>query len=233
MWRVVDDEVDSREVLERANVPALATDDPSLEVVRRELDHGDCRLGRVARSYALERVGDERTRSAARIRSRLLFHLPDLSCELVSHEILRALDQLLPCFVHGEARDLLERAERIPVRVSELLLKGLDVNLAIPEPLFLAFELDEPGVDLQLLGQHPFLDLRNLDTPVLNLAFDLAAQRDCLLARVDLRLASHRFGLALGVGEQSLAFRRAPRSRVSATTSRGLSTQRRPRQRFR
>ena len=206
MGRVVDDEVDARQVLERADVPSLAADDPALEIVRRELDHSDRRLGRVARRDALERVGDERASPTACVRSRLLLHLPHLPCELVSHEVLRTFDQLLPRFVHGQARDLLERAERVALRISELFLKRLDVNLAIPEPLLLALELGQPRVDLELLGEHPLLDLRHLDAPVLDLAFDLAPQRDGLLPRVDLSLAPHGLGLALRVGEQPLAF---------------------------
>src|SRR5689334_23635088 len=42
------DEVDAGEVLERADVAALAADDAALHVVGGELDHGDRGLGRVA-----------------------------------------------------------------------------------------------------------------------------------------------------------------------------------------
>src|SRR5436305_1254514 len=42
--RVVDDEVDAGEMLEGANVAALAADDPALHVVGRELDERDGRL---------------------------------------------------------------------------------------------------------------------------------------------------------------------------------------------
>ena len=195
------------EVLERADVPTLAADDPPLEIVRRELDDGHGRLGRVTGRDALERVGDESTCAAASVRSRLLLHLPHLAGELVSHEVLRALDELLACLVHRQTRDLLERSERIALRVAELLLESLDVNLAIAEPLLLALDLGEPRVDLELLGEHALLDLRDLDAPILHLALDLASQRDGLLARVDLSLAPHGLGLALGIGEQPLAIR--------------------------
>ncbi len=46
--RVVDDEVDAGEVLQGADVAALAADDPALHVVGGELDHRHGRLGRVA-----------------------------------------------------------------------------------------------------------------------------------------------------------------------------------------
>ena len=63
--RVVDDEVDARQVLQRADVAALAADDTALHVVGRELDHRDRRLRRMAGGDALEGVGDERCARAA------------------------------------------------------------------------------------------------------------------------------------------------------------------------
>ena len=111
--RVVDDEVDAGQVLERADVPALAADDPPLEVVGSELDDGHRRLCRMARGDALERVGDERAGPPARVRASLLLHLPHLAGELVADEVLRAVEELLACLVDGEPRDLLERGERV------------------------------------------------------------------------------------------------------------------------
>ena len=51
---VVDDEVDAGEVLERPDVSAFPPDDPSFEIVRRELDDGHRRLGGVTRGYPLK-----------------------------------------------------------------------------------------------------------------------------------------------------------------------------------
>ena len=110
----------------------------ALQVVRGELDDGDGRLGGVARRDALQRVGDQRAGAATRVGARLLLHLPHLARELVAHEVLRALDQLLARLVDGEAGDLLERGERVAVRVTKLLLERLDVHLAVAEPLLLA-----------------------------------------------------------------------------------------------
>ena len=56
-----------------------------------------------------------------------------------------------------------------------------------------------------LLLQHTLLDLGDLDTAVLHLALDLAAQRDGLLARFDLCLAANGLGLAASVVEEALA----------------------------
>ena len=216
---VVDDEVDAREVLERADVPALAADDSALEVVRSELHHRHGRLGRVARRDALERVGDERARPAARVRTRLFLHLPHLAGELVADEVLRAFEQLLARLVDGQARDLLERREGVALRLAELLLQRLDVHLAIAEPLLLPLELGQPGVGLVLLLQHTLLDLGDLDTAVLHLALDLAAQRDGLLARFDLRLAANGLGLAASVVEEALALCPGCAAPATATTA--------------
>ena len=110
---VVDDEVDAREVLERADVAAFPPDDPPLQVVRGELDDGDRRLGGVARGDALESVRHEGASTAPGIRAGLLLHLPDVSRQLVAHEVLRALEQLLLRLVNGHAGDPLELGQRL------------------------------------------------------------------------------------------------------------------------
>ena len=47
LWRVVDDEIDAGEVLECADVPTLAPDDPPFHIVGRQLDERHGRLCRV------------------------------------------------------------------------------------------------------------------------------------------------------------------------------------------
>ena len=102
MRRVVDDEVHAGEVLERPDVPALAADDPPLQVVRGKLDHGHGRLGRMACRDTLQRVRHERACSATCVRPRFLLHLTDFAGKLVADEVLRPLDQLLTGLVHCE-----------------------------------------------------------------------------------------------------------------------------------
>ncbi len=201
--RVVDDEVDAREMLERTDVAALPPDDPAFEVVRGELDHRHRGLRSVARRDALERVGHKGSRASARVGAGFLLHLPHLPCELVPDEVLRALDELLSRLVHGEAGDLLERRERLALCVAQLFLERLDVHLAVPEALLLALEVREPTVDLELFLHEPLLDLGDLNAPVLELGFDLTPQRDGLLAGVDLRLPANGVGLALAVRDQA------------------------------
>src|SRR5436190_1508551 len=73
--RVVDDEVDAGEVLERADVAALPPDDPALHVVGGKLDDRHRRFGGVAGRDTLQRVGDEVPGTSPRLDLRLLLEL--------------------------------------------------------------------------------------------------------------------------------------------------------------
>ena len=55
LGRVVDDDVDAGEGLERADVAPLAADDAALHVVARQVHHRDGRLGDVIAGVALDR----------------------------------------------------------------------------------------------------------------------------------------------------------------------------------
>ncbi len=59
LGRVVDDEVDPGRLFERADVAALAADDPALHLVRRQMDDRDRVLGGVVRGHALHRGDDD------------------------------------------------------------------------------------------------------------------------------------------------------------------------------
>ena len=56
--RVVDDQVDAGGELERADVAPFAADDPSLQIVARQVDDGDGGLDRVLGAAALNGFGD-------------------------------------------------------------------------------------------------------------------------------------------------------------------------------
>src|SRR6185437_13064883 len=85
--RVVDDDVDTGQVLERPDVAALTPDDPAFHVVGRQLDERHGGLGCVTCGDPLERIGDEVAGAAARLGLRLLLHLPHTPGELVAYEL--------------------------------------------------------------------------------------------------------------------------------------------------
>ena len=202
--RVVDDEVDAGEMLERADVAPLPADDPTLHVVGGELDDGHGRLGGVARRDALQGVGDEIARPPLRLRARLLLELPDPPCELVPDEILRAFQEVELRLVDGHARDPLELGELLLARILVLLLELPQVRLTIGEPLLAARHLGQLPVDLLFLREHSLLDLDDPAAVLCDFLVDLRTQLDRLLASGDLRLPPKRFRFALGVVDQLL-----------------------------
>ena len=143
--RVVDDEVDARQVLERADVATLSADDSALHVVGGKLDDRDGRLGRVARGNPLESVCDEVAGTPPRLRGRLLVELADTPSELVAHELLRTLQHLGLRILHAQPGDPLQLALLESLGSLQLLLELLDVRLTIGEPLTAALELLAPA----------------------------------------------------------------------------------------
>jgi hypothetical protein len=203
--RVVDDEVDPGQVLERPDIPALAPDDAPLHVVGGELDDGDGRLGRVARRHALEGVGDEVARLPLRLDARLLLELADPPGQLVPDEVLGALEQLRLRLTDRHPGDPLQLLELVVARLLELLLELLRVRLAVGEPLLAARDLDVLRLDLVLPRVQALLALHHLRAPLSEFLLELGPQPDRLLARLDLRFAAERLGLAAPVGEDLLA----------------------------
>ena len=106
--RVVDDEVDARRHFERADVAALAADDPALHVVARKVDDRDRGLDRVFGGAALDGLRDDGARALGGLLARLglePLHQPGGVAPRVGFELL---DQLLARFVGGQARHALE-----------------------------------------------------------------------------------------------------------------------------
>ena len=198
--RVVDDEVDAGEMLERADVATLAADDAPLHVVGRELDDGHGRLGRVTRGDALQRVGDEVPRTALRLGPRLLLEHAHAAGELVADELLASLEQLrLRLLLRHAGRSARASACSAFFAAFSSSWSCAEVGLAVGDPLVASRELDELPLDLLLLREHALLDLQHRLPAVGELGVDLGAELHRLLARLDLRLAPRGLGLALGV----------------------------------
>src|SRR5439155_22769400 len=104
-------------------------------LVGRQLDDADGRLRRVARCDALERVRDEISRAAPRLRLGLLLELPHPARELVTDELLRAREHLRLRLVDGETGDALELVQLALLRRLQLLLELLGVRLAVGDSL--------------------------------------------------------------------------------------------------
>ena len=193
--RVVDDDVDAGQVLERADVAALAADDPALHVVGRELDQRDGRLGGVARGDPLERVGDEVAGAALRLGARLLLEPAarwrasswrTSSSERSSRMRLRLVD--------GHARDPLELRDAATSRVSlSSSWSCFGVHLSVGDALLAARELGQLLVDVLLLRRERAP--RSSESPCAAAATSCsisARSRTDVLTRLDLRLSRKR-----------------------------------------
>jgi hypothetical protein len=204
--RVVDDEIDAGEVLEGADIAALAADDAALHVVRGQLDHGHRCLGGVARRHPLERVGNEIAGASLRLGSRLLLQLADAPRELMPDQILGSLEQVELRLVDGHPGNALELGELLATGGFLLLLQLLQVSLPVGEPLLATGELGELSVDLLLLHEQAFLDLHDAGSVFGDLVVDLGPELDGLLPCRDLRFTAQSVGLALGLAPEGVRF---------------------------
>ena len=114
--RVVDDEVDAGQVLERADVAALASDDAALHVVGRQLHDGDGRLGGVAGRQALHRDRQDRAHAALGLALGLVLDLAQDARLLVARVVLDLLEQRAARLPRAEPGDALERRRVLGAR---------------------------------------------------------------------------------------------------------------------
>src|SRR3712207_3213019 len=125
--RVVDDEVDSRQRLERPDVAALAPDDAALQLVGLELYDRDRGLDRVRRSHALHAGREDAARAAVGVVAGLLLPLAHEASALVPELRLELLEDDLLRLPGAEARHPLQLAQlRAPIGFGpvEALVEG-------------------------------------------------------------------------------------------------------------
>ena len=173
---VVDDQVDAGRLLERADVAALAADDPALHLVAREVDDRDGVLGRVVGGDALHRGHDD----LARLLLGLVAGPPlDRSREL-DRVVLRLLADRLEQHALGvlgaEARDALEGDDLILDQAGQLFALLLEVPLAICDLAALLLEHVGPLVHLLVARQEASLEALELVPLRASLFLDLAAE---------------------------------------------------------
>src|SRR5215211_8346223 len=135
--RVVDDEVDAREVLEGADVAALAADDAALHVVGRELHDRDRGLGRVAGGEPLHDDREDVAHAPVGVALGLLLDLAHQPRRVVADLLLELLEQVVLGLRRRHARGALELADEVlalavylPLAGGELLGAALDLRLA-------------------------------------------------------------------------------------------------------
>src|SRR5581483_10206262 len=123
-------------------------------------------------------------------------------CEVVADELLAALEQVRLRLLLRHPRDALEGLLLRGLRVLQVVLELAEMRLPVREPLVLPVELDELPLDLLLLREQTLLDLQHRFAAVGELPVDLGAHLHSHLARLDLRFATERLRVALGVLEE-------------------------------
>ncbi len=163
--RVVDDEVDAGEVLEGADVAALAADDAALHVVGRQLDDRDRRLGRVAGGEALHDDREDVAHAPVGLALGLLLDLAHHPRAVVADLVGQLLEQQLLGLRRAHAGDPLELADVAVADVVDLLLAGAQALLALGEAV-------EARVERLLLGEQLLLEADDLGAALLEIALD-------------------------------------------------------------
>ena len=143
--RVVDDEVDPGERLERADVAALAADDPALQLVRLELDDRDRGLDGVARRHPLHHRGEDAARAPVGVAARLLLDLPDHAGAVVAQLVLELAHHDLLRLPGAEAGHALELAQLPRLLSLQLLARVVEVAPPVLERALALGELLAPG----------------------------------------------------------------------------------------
>lgn len=154
-------ETDAGRLLERADVPPLAPDDPPLHVVARQIHDRHGGLDGVLGGAALDGLGDDLSRAGGRVLARLGLEALDERGRVAARVGLDLLQQEIASLVGGEAGDPLQ----LPLLLGDEplvaargagggLFAALDVALAAAQILLEAVGGREPvGEPLRLLGE--------------------------------------------------------------------------------
>ena len=139
LGRVVDDEVDTRDRLEGADVAALAADDAALHLIVRQRHNGNGGLGHMVRRAALDGGGDDLPRQRIGVVLELLLDLLDLDGGFVPHVVFYALEDVGFRFLLRQARDLIQHLHLAALEACDLFLLRLDVGGLFGKLVFLLF----------------------------------------------------------------------------------------------
>ena len=131
--RVVDDEVDSRERLEAPDVAPLSADDAALQLVRLEFHDGHGGLDGVAARHPLHDGREDAPRPPLGVLLGLVFYLANELGALVADLVLELAQQDLLGLTRAEAREALQLAQLLALRLLEGGAVLLEVALSVVE----------------------------------------------------------------------------------------------------
>ena len=229
LGRVVDDQVDARRRLQRADIAALAADDAALHVLIGQGDHGDRRLRDMVGGAALNRHRDDVARLLLGLVLGVLLDLAHEHTRVVIRLLLDALhDHILGLFL-GHLRDALQLHAALLVKLLRgllsrlgrgllargellsLLRQAVELVLLALQGRFACVEVVRLFVEGLLALSDAALAALHLGATVANLAVELILQADNLFLRLKDALLLLLLRTALGVVQQvARVFLRAP-----------------------
>ncbi len=204
LGRVVDDQVHPGDGLERADVPALAADDPALHVLARQREDGHGRLARLLGRDPLDRDRDDLASAFLALLARPLLDLAHGPHGLALGVVDHLRPERLPGLLGRHLRDLLEPPAVLLGRVLELLPHHLELPVPVVQLLRPPVELVELAVDRLLLLGEPLLLALDLLAARAEVLLRISPERSDLVLGLDERLTRQALGLTLGLEDDLL-----------------------------
>ena len=204
LGRVVDDEVDAGDVLEGADVAALAADDAALHVVRGQVHDRDGRLGDVVGGGALDAEREDVAGAPVGLAARLLLDLRmslAMSWRASSSTRASSASRACACVIAATRSSSRSCCSTSCVDASLALRQQ---RLAFTEAALARRDIGCELVELRRAGAEPLLGAGHLEAAALELLLDFAARREHVLLGGDLGLLADGLGFATGAGELAL-----------------------------
>src|ERR1700680_1462376 len=191
---VVDDHVDAGRGLKGADVAALASDDPALELIGGQMHDGDRCLAALLRGLTLHGGDEDLAALCGRFLADLGLGLTDPLGDLGAELPPDAAHDLGASLWLGKRRHALELPGDGCPLILDRLAERLQFRLAPGQPLFVGVELAEPSFETFLALVGALLQACDLGTAFADLGLGLIATARCLL----LGGQEHGFRLLLG-----------------------------------
>ena len=155
--RVVDDDVHAGDGLEGADVAALATDDPSLHLLGRQVQHADDGLGGLLAGDALDGLDDDRSGPVGALAAGLVLDRAHQQCGIAPGRGFHDGQQLGLCLLGGQASHPFQLAfvrSRPGIQSGRTLveLAGESVQGLLPLAQLAQRALEVDGLGLQAQG---------------------------------------------------------------------------------
>ena len=182
---VVDDQVDAGGLLERADVAALAADDPALHLVAREMDDGHGVLRRVVGGDALHRGHDDLAGLLLGLLARAPLDRPRQLDRVVLGLLANRLEQHALGVLRGQPGHALEGDDLLADQPGELLALLLEVALAVVDLAALLLEQVGALVELLVAREQAPLEVLQLGALRPGLVLGLAPEPELLVLRLE------------------------------------------------